>query len=756
MTAAAVYLSPVFKQRFVDDNNVPALNGKLFTYLAGTTTKANTYTDSTGLTPNQNPVLLDSRGEANVWLDQTLTYKVVLAPSTDTDPPTNAFWTVDNVPASVVALLAAASGASLVGFTEPTSTVKRTLQDKVREIEVSAAGYPGFDATQATVSDAAVQAAIDYCGGLPGGGTVRIPSCSIGTVFFRSNVDLKIQRGDVITMVQPTSDVQTGFLKDTGNLTSVRMFGGGKIDGARIDPAVAANGVNNVVYIGVNAGEVIEDIAFENLTFLNPQGDAIRIYANDLTALGTEIRVHRVRCQIDDSHRFDSVSLPSVDLVRIGQSGGAGGTIPSGGAGVVGGYTTTNFSHIKVTECHAAQIRTLADLKRGCAYAVVANCTTFNMYDCHHSVDGSRYIELYGLVGLIPPDSDLNNATYTNFIEIQGEHVGVKNFNFFGGGKTNRGVFVTDYGRPSESGNGYQSFKVVVQDGSVDGIVGPAYSIVSGQACVLSDCEASFCGHVASVEQGARFNGDGSTLIVPLGNEISDINSKGASAGVFIAFQAVHTVYGPCFDDKRNDLFDIPTTPSGSTTFLAAEEFNVTPPQGCADFRNRGGINGLNRNALMDLMGGSLPNYWSTSSAVTAAQVGGPTGVPTAVELTDAGSAAIRTLDSNAGVRLLQNEMLFFRFWLKQGASGAASKCGFRIQEFDSSNVQVGTDWWYGTNAIPATYTEYVFVHTAQAAACAYIGISIAPAASFAGDAALTGTTAFADVQWAPLAIGQR
>jgi len=42
-------------------------------------------------------VILNARGEANVWLDPTKVYKLVLAPATDTDPPTNAFWTVDNI-----------------------------------------------------------------------------------------------------------------------------------------------------------------------------------------------------------------------------------------------------------------------------------------------------------------------------------------------------------------------------------------------------------------------------------------------------------------------------------------------------------------------------------------------------------------------------------------------------------------------------------------------------------------------------------
>jgi hypothetical protein len=69
---------------------------KLFAYAAGTSTKQDTYTSSTLATPNSNPVVLDSTGYASVWVSPSLAYKFVLAPSTDTDPPTSPIWTVDN------------------------------------------------------------------------------------------------------------------------------------------------------------------------------------------------------------------------------------------------------------------------------------------------------------------------------------------------------------------------------------------------------------------------------------------------------------------------------------------------------------------------------------------------------------------------------------------------------------------------------------------------------------------------------------
>jgi hypothetical protein len=93
-------LSPLPIQKFFDSNGAPLVSGRLFTYVVSTSTKLSTYKDQAG-TLNTNPIVLDYRGEANVWLDQTLTYKFVLAPPGADDPPTNPIWTVDNISAAV-------------------------------------------------------------------------------------------------------------------------------------------------------------------------------------------------------------------------------------------------------------------------------------------------------------------------------------------------------------------------------------------------------------------------------------------------------------------------------------------------------------------------------------------------------------------------------------------------------------------------------------------------------------------------------
>ena len=88
---ATTSLSPTPKLQFFDANGDPLVGGKLYTYAAGTTTPLTSYTDSTGVSANTNPIVLDSRGEANVWLDETF-YKFALYTAANV-----LIWTVDNI-----------------------------------------------------------------------------------------------------------------------------------------------------------------------------------------------------------------------------------------------------------------------------------------------------------------------------------------------------------------------------------------------------------------------------------------------------------------------------------------------------------------------------------------------------------------------------------------------------------------------------------------------------------------------------------
>ena len=58
----AVNLSPVggVAAQFFDNSGYPLTGGKLYSYVAGTTTNATTYTSSNGAAAHSNPIILDA------------------------------------------------------------------------------------------------------------------------------------------------------------------------------------------------------------------------------------------------------------------------------------------------------------------------------------------------------------------------------------------------------------------------------------------------------------------------------------------------------------------------------------------------------------------------------------------------------------------------------------------------------------------------------------------------------------------------
>lgn len=90
----SVTLVPDPKVQWLDLNGDPLASGHVHTYISGTTTDQATYTDSGGGTPNANPVVLDSAGRAEIWLDDSLVYTIALHDSSDA-----LVWSVDGVSA---------------------------------------------------------------------------------------------------------------------------------------------------------------------------------------------------------------------------------------------------------------------------------------------------------------------------------------------------------------------------------------------------------------------------------------------------------------------------------------------------------------------------------------------------------------------------------------------------------------------------------------------------------------------------------
>lgn len=84
----AVYLSPVggVAAQFFDNNGTPLAGGLIYTYAAGTSTPATTYTSSSGIIAHSNPIVLDASGRVptgEIWLSDVLAYKFVIKTAQD-------------------------------------------------------------------------------------------------------------------------------------------------------------------------------------------------------------------------------------------------------------------------------------------------------------------------------------------------------------------------------------------------------------------------------------------------------------------------------------------------------------------------------------------------------------------------------------------------------------------------------------------------------------------------------------------------
>lgn len=139
-------LTPSPKMQFESAAGVPLSGGKVYTYAAGTTTPQATFTDYTGTTPNANPIILNSRGEAAIWLGSA-SYKFKLTDANDVE-----IWTVDYISAPTSGVSPVLSGNVTIDSDTPSPALKITQTGTGAVLRVQDSADP--DATPFVIDNA--------------------------------------------------------------------------------------------------------------------------------------------------------------------------------------------------------------------------------------------------------------------------------------------------------------------------------------------------------------------------------------------------------------------------------------------------------------------------------------------------------------------------------------------------------------------------------------------------------------------------
>lgn len=236
---ASVGLMPVSHYQFFDANGIPLSGGCLFTYISGTVTNQATYTDFTGVVQNSNPVILDAGGYANIWLDQTKTYKLKLVSSGGANCASGTSqWTVDNVPgnASSSHLFAgdgtcSSTGIGFVseittGFIRSSSGTIDVCSAGVDVLRITAAALRPFTAGSMTLGTAAFPYSSEYIGAV-GTNNAQITGTFTGArVFTLPDVasDTFVMLNAAQTVTNKSFKADTNKIVDPTDITKILNF----------------------------------------------------------------------------------------------------------------------------------------------------------------------------------------------------------------------------------------------------------------------------------------------------------------------------------------------------------------------------------------------------------------------------------------------------------------------------------------------------------------------------------------------------
>jgi hypothetical protein len=299
----AVNLSPVggVAAQFFTSTGAVLTGGKIYTYLAGTTTPTPTYTTSAGDVARTNPIVLDAAGRVpgsgEIWLTVGINYKFILRDSNDV-----LIGTYDNIPSTFN------TDASLVTYTPGgTGAVTTTVQAKLRQI-VSVfdfmtaaqiadvqAGTLSLDVTT-PIANAIAYIAGTY-GSTPGGGILYFPTgaYSITSIYLDISNQCLILQGEASNY---SSNVNRGTRLVARNSVNNYLIQIYRTTDIQINDMTLD--LNNLKTKGLDlthaAGtqSILDYCQYNNLEFYNVKvGGSFVECEGNATLLGGEVAIHK-------------------------------------------------------------------------------------------------------------------------------------------------------------------------------------------------------------------------------------------------------------------------------------------------------------------------------------------------------------------------------------------------------------------------------------------------------------------------------
>jgi len=256
----AVSLSPVFgaaAQRFLNNSVTPNVAGLIYTYQAGTTTPAATYTDNTGATPNANPIVLDGNGRVpnEVWFTTGQSYKIL---ETTSDGSIIGTW--DNIAANVSATDLSSLQAQITALASSFTTASLTVSGGTTLNTLSVGAVTGSGA--ANFGSNAITAGAASLGAITSSGNLALGSNTITSGAITSSggltaTTLTLTGGGGITVPGPYTNSAAGAVSATANgylkLNNGIILQWGKISGISVGASIGT---------GTNGGPTSYPVAF--------------------------------------------------------------------------------------------------------------------------------------------------------------------------------------------------------------------------------------------------------------------------------------------------------------------------------------------------------------------------------------------------------------------------------------------------------------------------------------------------------------